>query len=225
MKSFLKLMGLAMLVIIFSFTAYAEDSLKVIGLFKNAAMVDFQGKQKLYRAGQQINDDIKLITADTKIAVFEIKGKQVEMGLQSTQSFSANYSEPTERVSKTDKVAKILRTNNGMYRTGGFINGVAVNFLVDTGASQVAMNEQVAKRIGLLYELNGQRVGVNTAAGVATAWALKLNKVRVGGIELIGVDALVIKGVGPGEVLLGMSFLNRVKMEDNGQIMQLTKKY
>ncbi len=225
MKSFIKLIGLSILLISFSLSTNAEDNLKVIGLFKNAAMVDYQGEQKFYRAGQKINDNIKLIKADTKIAVFEINGKQVEMGLQSTQSFNADYSEPATQSNNLSKVAKILRTNNGMYRTPGFINGVAVSFLVDTGASQVAMNEQVAKRIGLLYELNGQRVGVNTAAGMATAWALKLNKVRVGGIELIGVDALVIKGVGPGDVLLGMSFLNRVKMEDNGQIMQLIKKY
>ncbi|TQV74091.1 TIGR02281 family clan AA aspartic protease [Aliikangiella marina] len=221
---------LAFLIIFFtligvSLRTIATENLKVIGLFKNAAMVDYNGKQKLYRAGQNIDKNIKLIKADTKVAVFEINGKSVEMGLQATQSFNANYSQPAQETPSANKVAKILRGNNGMYHTPGFINGVAVNFLVDTGASQVAMSEQVAKRIGLLYELNGQRVGVNTAAGMATAWALKLNKVKVGGIELINVDALVIKGAGPTDVLLGMSFLNRVKMIDNGQILQLTKKF
>lgn len=208
-----------------SYVVLAEENLKVIALFKNAAMVDFNGKQKLYRAGQSIDKNIKLIKADTKVAIFEANGKQIEMGLQATQSFNANYSAPKAQPASTNKVAKILRGNNGMYHTPGFINGVAVNFLVDTGASQVAMSEQVAKRIGLLYELNGQRVGVNTAAGVATAYALPLNKVKVGDIELTNIEALVIKGAGPTEVLLGMSFLNRVKMVDNGQILQLTKKY
>lgn len=203
----------------------SEDSeIRVIALFKNAAMVEYAGKQKMYRVGQKIAPHIKLIKSDPHSAIFDISGKQQELTLKQG-SFAANYSEEKAAQPPPSKVAKILRNNSGMYQTVGFINGVSVQFLVDTGASQVAMNERVAQQVGLLYKLQGEPVSVSTAAGVVPAWRAMLKTVRVGGIELRNVQALVVKGVGPDEVLLGMSFLNRVKMEDNGQIMQLIKKY
>jgi len=212
-------------VVLLSLNLLADETLRVIGLFKNAAMVDYAGKKKLYRVGQNLSPEIKLIKADPHSAVFAINGKEQEFFLQQTSGFNANYQDNSAAKPQLNKVAKIRRNHVGMYQTPGFINGVAVRFLVDTGASQVAMNERVAQQVGLLYKMNGHKVGVNTAAGVATAWAIKLDKVRVGGIEISQVDALVIKGVGPGEVLLGMSFLNRVKMQDDGQFLQLTQKY
>ena len=201
-----------------------EGELRVVALFKNAAMVEYAGKQKMYRNGQQITANIQLVKADPHSATFLVDGKRHELTIQQG-GFIANYSESEQTVNKLNKVAKILRNNNGMYMTPGFINGVSVQFLVDTGASQVAMNERVAKQVGLLYKIDGERIPVSTAAGIVPAWRATLKKVRVGGIELRNIEALVVKGVGPGEVLLGMSFLNRVKIEDNGQIMQLIKKY
>ena len=206
------------------FVIAEESELRVVALFKNAAMVEYAGKQKMYRNGQQIANNIKLIKADPHSALFLIDGQQRELTIQQA-GFSANYSEPKPAATSANKVAKILRNNNGMYQTPGFINGISVQFLVDTGASQVAMNERVAQRVGLLYKMEGEQVPVSTAAGIVPAWRTTLKKVRVGGIELLNVEGLVVKGTGPGEVLLGMSFLNRVKMEDNGQIMQLIKKY
>lgn len=205
----------------------ASEDMRVIGLFKNAAMIDYAGKQKIYRSGQNISPTIKLLKANTKFATFLVNGKKYELGLQKAGSFSANVSEqPTSKASpQSEKVATIYKNNSGMYRTPGYINGALVSFLVDTGASQVAMNESMAKRIGLLYKSSGKRVGVSTAAGVVSAWETKLKKVKVGGIELGNVDALIIKGVGPGEVLLGMSFLSKVDMQHTGQSMKLTQKY
>lgn len=215
-----------LLVLLFGFDAIAdEQAIRVIGLFKNAAMVDYGGKQKFYRVGQKIATDIKLVKADSHSAVFLIKGKEVELGLDKSAGFSGGNSAGPKRNIETVKVAKILRNNNGMYHTGGFINGVAVKFLVDTGASQVAMNERVAKLVGLSYLIDGEKIAVSTAAGIVPAWRAVLRKVRVGNIELMNVEALVVKGAGPGEVLLGMSFLNRVTMEDNGQLLRLVKKY
>lgn len=219
------IIGLIVSLICCQLTFASEDNeIRVIALFKNAAMVEYGGKQKMYRVGQKIAPHIKLVKSDPHSAIFDINGKQQELTLKQG-SFAASYSEDKNVETSPSKVAKILRNNHGMYQTVGFINGVSVQFLVDTGASQVAMNERVAKQVGLLYKLQGEPVSVSTAAGVVPAWRATLKTVRVGGIELHNVEALVVKGVGPGEVLLGMSFLNRVKMEDNGQIMQLIKKY
>ncbi|TQV85291.1 retropepsin-like aspartic protease family protein [Aliikangiella coralliicola] len=221
----LLLSSLTFLLIVSVQTATAEEEeLRVVALFKNAAMVEYAGKQKLYRVGQNLSPDIKLIKADTHLATFVVNGKQVELGLDKPFGFHAGDTEAAN-ATPNSKSAQILRNSFGMYMTAGFINGVGVQFLVDTGASQVAMNESVAKRVGLLYKMYGTKIGVSTAAGVVGAWRVTLNKVRVGGIELPNVDALVVEGAGPSEVLLGMSFLNRVKMIDNGQLLKLVKKY
>ena len=113
----------------------------------------------------------------------------------------------------------------GMFNTAGFINGAQVNFLIDTGASQVAMNETTARRIGLQYKLKGQRGIVTTASGRSSAWFLTLDKINVKGLELRLVEGVVVKGTGPSEVLLGMSFLKQLKMQNDGNLMRLTKKY
>lgn len=232
--------GLILWILIASFGLSAEQlnnaeesEIRVIALFKNAAMVDFGGKQKIYRSGQNISAEIKLIKADPHLATFLVSGKQLELGLNSSSTYKITANESSQKQTSSDydgnttgqKSVKILRNNNGMYTTLGFINGISVHFLVDTGASQVAMNERVANLIGLPYKMEGDKISVATAAGIAPAWVTNLRKVRVGDIELQNVQALVVKGAGPNEVLLGMSFLNKLKMENNGQLLTLTKKY
>lgn len=197
-----------------------EVEFKVVALFKNAVMIEQDGKQKMIRSGQ-IYKQIKLVSADSHSANFLIDGKQVSLGLHESK-IGNRFGSDTP---KQKKFVRIPRDNFGMYRTAGFINGVPVNFLVDTGASQVAMNEMTARRVGLQYKLYGQKTGVSTAAGKSSAWYLKLKRVNVGGVELKQVDALVVKGVGPDEVLLGMSFLRQLKMQDDGELLKLTKKF
>jgi aspartyl protease family protein len=197
-----------------------EIEFKVIALFKNAVMIEHDGKQKMIRNGQ-IYKQVKLLSADSHAAKFLINGKPITLGLH--ESKTGNHFSDEEPAAK--KFVRIPRDNTGMYRTAGFINGIQVRFLVDTGASQVAMNEITARRVGLQYKLYGEKTGVSTAAGLSTAWFLKLKKVNVGGVELRQVDALVVKGVGPDEVLLGMSFLGQLKMQDDGELLKLTKKF
>ncbi len=209
----------------FSLNSQAEENeLRVIALFKNAAMVDYAGKQKLYRAGQKVSSTIQLIKADTHSATFMINGQRQELTLQKNGIFQGDH-HAVPSAQGLNKVAKITRNIYGMYKTPGMINGIMVNFLVDTGASQVAMNEQAALRIGIPYKATGRKMGVSTAAGLVGAWGVMLNKVRVGGIELNNVEALVVDGVGPDEILLGMSFLNRVKMVNENNLLELTQQY
>jgi len=214
-----QIIGLILLLI--STISFAESvDFKVIALFKNAAMIEHNGKQKMLRSGQTYLKKIKLISADSHSAKFLINGKELSLGLHESK---LGY-QFTESPNQEKKFVRIPRDNTGMYRTTGLINGVPVNFLVDTGASQVAMNETTARKVGLQYKLYGQRTSVSTAAGIGYAWFLKLNSVSVGGVKLNQVDALVIKGAGPSEVLLGMSFLNQLKMQDDGNLLKLTKK-
>lgn len=209
----------------------AQAEIKIIALFDNAAMIDFAGKQKLYRVGQNISAEIKLIKANTRLATISINNELVELGLTNStiigslpieKQLTRNESKDSE---SSEKIARIVRNNSGMFKTSGFINGVAVSFLVDTGATTIAMNEDYANLIGLPYRVEGVKGHGQTASGIISTWHVTLAKVRVGGIELTNVEAAVLKGKFPEDILLGMSFLNRIKVDYDGPLLTLTKKY
>ena len=119
---------------------------------------------------------------------------------------------------------QIMANNRGMFLTYGSINGQTVKFLVDTGATSVAMSSVEAKRLGIAYRLYGELSRVNTASGVAKAWAVKLKSVKVGKIKQKNVRAMVIDGSHPTEVLLGMSFMDRLKVNKEGNKLVLEQK-
>ena len=103
------------------------------------------------------------------------------------------------------------------------MNGGSVRFLVDTGATMIALPASTANRLGIAYR-KGRRGLLQTAAGPTVAYRIKLDTVRLGGIRLQNVDAVVLEG-GLAIALLGMSFLNRVEMQRDGQMMVLTRRY
>jgi len=112
-----------------------------------------------------------------------------------------------------------------MYTTVGSINGLPVSFLVDTGATQVAMNAAQARRLGIDYRVTGSPAEVTTASGVERAWMVSLDSVKLGELEVRNVQAVVLDGAQPQTTLLGMSYLGRMKIINDGQLMTLQKKY
>jgi len=98
---------------------------------------------------------------------------------------------------------------NGHYQVEGLINNQPVNFLVDTGATDVAVPESMARALGLDF---GPRVQVMTAAGPSKAWMTRLNMVSIGGISRRNVRATITSGEFSG-VLLGMSFLRHYSLQ------------
>ena len=113
----------------------------------------------------------------------------------------------------------------GMYNTIGNINSYPVTFLVDTGATLIAMNKNEARRLGLDYLVIGTPSQASTASGIVNTYHIKLEKVRVGDITLTDVDATVVDGDFPIDVLLGNSFLNRLDMRRDGKMLELMKKF
>ncbi|MNJ70419.1 hypothetical protein D3C77_668750 [compost metagenome] len=99
-----------------------------------------------------------------------------------------------------------------------------MQFLVDTGATSVAINENQARRLGIDYRAAGQPLLVNTASGTAKAWRVRLNSVKVGAIDVLGVEAVVLEGESPSEALLGMSFLGRVSWREDQGVLRLESK-
>ena len=111
----------------------------------------------------------------------------------------------------------------GHFVSSGQINGRIMQYMVDTGASTIAIGRPDAERMGLKFEEQGQSVRMNTANGVAQGWRMRLDSVRVGDVELRGVDAIVTPQPMP-YVLLGNSFLREFEMSRNGDEMMLLKR-
>ena len=111
----------------------------------------------------------------------------------------------------------------GHYFTQGQINDRTVQFVVDTGATSIAISVADAERIGLKYK-SGEMIRMSTANGIIPGWRMQLASVRVGDVVVYGVEAVVSSGAMP-YVLLGNSFLSRFQTTTNNGQMVLEKRY
>ena len=107
----------------------------------------------------------------------------------------------------------------GHFITRGAINGRSVNFMVDTGATLVSIGRAEAERLGI--DLRRAERGVSqTANGAVAVWLITLDAVRVGEVELRNIAAVVVPAAMP-QVLLGNSFLSRLQMRRDYDVMRL----
>ncbi len=183
-------------------------SIALQGLFKDKAIVTIDGHQRLLKKSKPSPEGARLIGIKGDKAVIEYQGKKATYRLGAGPS-TTRYAKPPSR----DKVVKLERTRLGMYEVTGQINEKPVHMMVDTGATTVAMSSRQADALGIRYLRDGKLGRVSTANGITNAWFLKLRSVTIGGITLRDVDAAVTEGSFPDTVLLGMSFLGRVRME------------
>jgi aspartyl protease family protein len=196
-------------------TAAWATSVSVVGLFKDKAIVSIDGgKPRTLSVGQTIGG-VKLLAADSDSASFDVDGQRRSLGMG--QSFAGGTPKGgRQSVSLTADV-------RGHFTAAGSLNGYPVSFMVDTGATSIAISADEARRMGIDYRA-GQAVPVGTAAGVVPAWRVKFNTVKVGSITLNQVDGMVVES-GLSMPLLGMSFLNRMEMRREGQTMTLIQRY
>lgn len=133
----------------------------VVGLFSDQAVVEINKKQRLLKVGKMSPEGVTLISANSRQAVLEKDGvtKTYQLGTR----ISTDFTPPVEQA-----VVSLWPTN-GMYMTAGSVNGYSVDFLVDTGASAIALNATTAQRLDLDY-LSGKKVGVKTASGIEVAY-------------------------------------------------------
>lgn len=201
-----------------STSAIAIEKIVINGLFKDKAIVTIDGKQRVLKKGKTSPEGVLLIEANSKEAVIEINGEQeaYTLGTHIGNTFE-----------KSTSGKKIILTpdSGGMFNINGAINGSSVRFVVDTGATLVSMNGNVAKRLGIDYKLTGKESQSYTASGKSKIYIVNLKKVKVGDIELKNVKGAVHDGDFPVITLLGMSFLGKLDMKREGRIMELEKKY
>ena len=202
---------------LFSSVGQAQElEIDVLGLFKNAAMLKIAGKEQLLKTGQRSEEGVLLVSADSRGAVIEVNGESMSLDLSS--HIAANFKRPTE------STVSILLNPSGQYLTRGTINGRSVQFLVDTGANIVALNANAAISLGLDVS-EGRLVNVSTAGGVTESRLITLDVVQVGNIRVSNVQAAVMMGNYPEDILLGMTFLRNVTISESGGVMQLKGKF
>ena len=109
----------------------------------------------------------------------------------------------------------------GHFLTEGRIDGQRIGFMVDTGASIIALNETSAARFGLRPSRGDYNATVTTANGTIKAARTRLAMVDIGGLVVRDVDAMVLPDEALSENLLGLSFLSKLKRFEyaNGQMV------
>ncbi len=115
----------------------------------------------------------------------------------------------------------IPRDARGHFQTEGRIDGQRIGFMVDTGASVVALNEKSAARFGFRPSRSDYSTTVSTANGTIKAARTRLAMVDLGGIVVRDVDAMVLPDEALAENLLGASFLSKLKRYEyaNGRLV------
>ena len=199
-------------------SVYAVEKIEVQGLFANKAVLMIDGNRHILAVGKTSPEGVKVISANSRGAVLEVNGKQGEYLLGNTSTLNTVFS---KRKSQKETV---YLNSGGMYKTFGSINGRSVNFLIDTGASAIAMNSEQAKNLGIQYDRVGTPTKISTASGFVKGYRIRLKSVTVGGITEKNVAAMVIDGKHPGPILLGMTFLSRLDIEHSGNAMTLIQK-
>jgi aspartyl protease family protein len=187
------------------------------GSLGDKALLVIDGAPRTVATGSTVQG-VRLVSVTGSEAVVEVNGKR-----QSLQVGGAQVNLGGEPSSGGGTQIVLSADSGGHFSARGSINGQAVTFLVDTGATYVSMGASDAQRLGIDYS-KGQRGVSNSANGPMTVHRITLASVRVGDVQVYEVEALVGQSAMP-YVLLGNSFLTRFQMKRENDTMTLTRRY
>ena len=197
----------------------SAQSVTLTGTMGGKALLIVDGSAPKIVAVGDSYQGVKVLSTQGDTAVVQVEGKRMNVRVG---DLPASVGEQAGSTARGDKIVLSVG-DGGHFMAQGSINGKATQFMVDTGATTVAMGASDAARIGLDYT-SGKPVRMNTANGATLGYLLKLNSVRIGDVDVANVDAIVTQQAMP-YVLLGNSFLTRFSMrKDNGQ-MTLERRY
>lgn len=202
-----------------SFNAAYAQSVALAGMLGGKALLVVDGAAPKTVAAGETHQGVKVISTSGDQAVIEQAGQRRTLRVgDSPVSLGASGGGGGR-----GRRIVLTESGGGHFMTAGQINGRAVQFLVDTGATNVAMSTLDAERAGISYK-NGQPVRISTANGDSVGFRIKLDSVRVGDVEVYDVDAVVTTQPMP-FLLLGNSFLTRFQMKRENNLMTLDKRY
>jgi aspartyl protease family protein len=207
------------LIAAFAAAAAHSQSVTLTGMVGNKALIIVDGSApKIVATGESFNG-IKVISTQSDTAVLMVGGKRLTVRVGDAP---ASVGEQAGSKSSGSKIV-LSAGDGGHFLAQGSINGKAVQFMVDTGATTVAMGSAEAKRMGIDYT-SGKPVRMNTANGQTMGYLLTLNTVRIGDVEVQNVEAIVSQQAMP-YVLLGNSFLTRFSMRRDNDQMVLERRF
>ena len=197
------------------------QSVALSGVLGSKALLVIDGDTPRALAAGDSLQDVRVLQVSGDTAEVEIKGRRQTLRLgEAPISLGGRGAAAGDPALGRRVVLKA--DNRGHFIERGQINGKTMVYMVDTGASSVAIGRSDAERMGLPF-LKGQPVMMRTANGDAQGWSLRLDSVRVGDVEVFGVDAVVAPLAMP-YVLLGNSFLAHVQMTRQGSEMVLERR-
>jgi aspartyl protease family protein len=197
-------------------TAQATD-IAVVGLFPGKAVLVIDGGRPATLAvGRSTKSGVKVVSVQGEQVVVEINGARETLRLgQRVVKSAPSTDAPT---------VNLTADSRGHFLAAGSINGAPMRFLVDTGASMVALGRADAERARIDYLKHGRPSVSHTANGMVRTWVVKLAEVNLAGVTLHQVDAAIHDSELP-VALLGMSVLNRMEMQRSGDTLTLRKRY
>jgi aspartyl protease family protein len=194
-------------------TSVWAQSVALSGRMGDRALLVIDGKAHTLAPGGSVGA-VKLLRWQGEAAEISLNGKSLTLQAGGTAQVGAAPAAAASR--------EIVLTagTGGHFMAAGKVNGKSVNFMVDTGATLVAMSRDDAQRLGV--DLSSAKLGMSqTANGPVQVQVVTLSAVRVGGVEVANVAAVVMPQPMP-YLLLGNSFLGRFQMQRNNDVMRLT---
>ena len=199
-----------------SFAARAVDIALIGVMGDKAAVIALDGGEpKAVKQGQTWRG-VKVIAVERTRATIEFDGRQRVLSLgQHYRSGAAADSRQS---------ATLAVDPRGHFFADAMVNDQSLRLMVDTGASVIVLSAADAARTGLIWH-KARSATVQTVNGPTTGYFVKLEKVRVGAIELTNIDGIVVESGLEQFGLLGMSFLNRLEMRRDGDRMELIRRF
>lgn len=207
--------------IIYAFTAITvasisnAQSVNYSGSFGSKALLVINGAPPKALAPGESSQGVKLVSFNGDQAVVMMDGKRLTLPMGGGPAAADTGAGKQSVTLKAD--------SSGHYLTTAQVNNATVQFLLDTGASSVVLNKADAERAGINFK-NAPVGQTMTANGVGQVWRVKIDRLRIGEVELNNVDAVINSSPMPFG-LLGMSALNRMDMKREGELMVLTKRF
>ena len=192
------------------------QSVSLSGSLGDKALLVIDGAPRTLATGTTVQG-VKLISVSGSDAMVEVKGRRVLLTLGGAQ---VNLGGAASEASGSQIV--LTAGSGGHFRAAGTINGKAVRFLVDTGATNVSMSQAEADRLGIDYH-NAKQDLASTANGPVAAYRVSLGAVRVGEVQVYNVEATIVP-VAMEQILLGNSFLTRFQMKRVNDTLTLDRR-
>lgn len=194
----------------------SAQSVALAGLLGGRALLVVDAHPpKALKVGDELQG-VRVIAVTNEDATVEVKGVRSVLRLGAAPVSVGNRGGGGRRI-------VLMADSRGHFINSGMINGRVMQYMVDTGASTIAIGRPDAERLGLAYQ-GAEPVRMSTANGIAQGWRLKLDSVKIGDVEVFGVEAIVTPQAMP-YVLLGNSFLSSFQMTRNNDQMVLEKRH